>query len=58
METLEDCLARCNKLISLMENERNELRNVLQGELHDAYEHVLDEHIREVKSIKSELECL
>ena len=58
METLEDCIARCNRLIDLMENERGELRHSLQGELYDAYERVLEDHISKVKSIRSELECL
>ena len=58
METLDDCLERCDKLISLMESERDELRHVLKGELYDAYERVLDDHIQKVKSIKSELDRL
>ena len=58
METLEDCIARCNKLIGRMENEREELRHELRGKLADAYESVLDDHIYKVKSIKSELERL
>lgn len=58
MDSLEDCIARCNKLIGLMEDERSELRHVLQGELYDAYESVLEDHIYKVKSIKSELERL
>lgn len=58
MEALEDCIARCNRLIDLMENERIELRHELQGELYDAYERVLEDHINKAKSIRNELERL
>jgi len=55
---LEECLACCDRLIRLLERDRDETRDVLRGELYDAYEGVLMDEIKELKIIERELRGL
>ena len=52
---MEECLACCERLVRLLERERDEIRDVLRGELYDAYESVLMDEIKELKTIEHEL---
>lgn len=49
---MEECLACCKRLVSLLERERDDVRDVLRGELHNAYEGVLIDEIIELKTIE------
>lgn len=55
---MEECLSCCKRLIQLLERERDEARDVLRGELYDAYEGVLLGEINELKAIERELRRL
>lgn len=52
---MEECLSCCERLRKLLERDRDETRDVLRGELYDAYESVLIDEIKELKNIEQEL---
>jgi hypothetical protein len=55
LKILEDTLANTNKLLSLMETDRDDMHNCINGEILTKYQQGSDEIIKTVKEIKSTL---
>ena len=45
----QEYLMHLNRLLSLLEEDANEIRNILQGELLSPYKKLLDQEIRETE---------
>lgn len=58
MDTLQECLMCCDKLIDLINLELKSMNDIMCGDLFDSYVTIVEDEIQELRDIRQELQAL
>jgi hypothetical protein len=58
MDTLQECLMCCDKLIDLINLELKSMNDIMRGDLFDSYVSIVENEVQELRDIRQELQAL